>query len=88
MVFWFCGWGAYTSGSVGFRWRGNVYDVWRFKDLLADCFGGGFLVEAIIFLFTFSFTLFLFFCLSCFLLVQLFLLESLILAQDERWRRA
>ena len=33
--------------------------MWRFKDLLADCFGGGFLVEAIIFfLFTFSFTLF------------------------------
>ena len=53
------------------------------------CFGGGFLVEAIIFLFTFSFTLFSgFFCLSCFLLVQFFLLESLILAQDERWRRA
>ena len=51
--------------------------MWRFKDLLADCFGGGFLVEATIFLFTFSFTLFsgfywiLFFCLSCFLLVQL-----------------
>ena len=32
--------------------------MWRFKDLLADCFGGGFLVEATIFLFTFSFTLF------------------------------
>ena len=47
----------------------------RFKDLLADCFGGGFLVEAIIFLFTFSFTLFCFFCLSCFLLVQLFVGE-------------
>ena len=60
----------------------------RFKDLLADCFGGGFLVEAIIFFVYIFFYAFLFFCLSCFLLVQLFLLESLILAQDERWRRA
>ena len=89
MVFWFCGWGAYTSGSVGFRWRGNVYDVWRFKDLLADCFGGGFLVEAIIFfclhflLRFFVFLFELFFACSTY-----FLLESLILAQDERWRRA
>ena len=44
----------------------------RFKDLLADCFGGGFLVEAIIFFVYIFFYAFLFFCLSCFLLVQLF----------------
>ena len=51
--------------------------MWRFKDLLADCFGGGFLVEAIIFFVYFFFYAFFwfftgFFCLSCFLLVQLF----------------
>ena len=61
----------------------------RFKDLLADCFGGGFLVEAIIFfclhflLRFFVFLFELFFACSTY-----FLLESLILAQDERWRRA
>lgn len=50
--------------------------MWRFKDLLADCFGGGFLVEATIFCLHFLLRFFWFlldfiFCLSCFLLVQL-----------------
>ncbi|EEI63401.1 hypothetical protein HMPREF0293_1305 [Corynebacterium glucuronolyticum ATCC 51866] len=67
--------------------------MWRFKnfvDIVVVVFS---LRPSLFFVyfFLYAFVLlerFYFFGLSCFLLVQLFLLESLILAQDERWRRA
>ncbi|EEI61780.1 hypothetical protein HMPREF0293_2733 [Corynebacterium glucuronolyticum ATCC 51866] len=66
--------------------------MWRFKnfvDIVVVVFS--LRPSFFVYFFLYAFVLlerFYFFDLSCFLLVQLFLLESLILAQDERWRRA
>ena len=94
---WFSGFvaGGLSSGSVqGVSVLVSFWWMWRFKNFV-DIVVVVFSLRPSFFLFTFFFTLLFFWNVFIFFGFELFfacstyfLLESLILAQDERWRRA